>query len=79
MQERQFDDLVSEYGELFVVLDSGIEYEIHGNRGYSTVTRSSDSTGVQTWVKAEGMMGDEYVDVEFPLDAVEHIRSHREL
>lgn len=63
---------VHQYGEVFVVLDSGEEYIIHGYEGY-TVLDSGDA------VRVEGMQGDEYVVAEFPFDSIEHIYTHKEV
>jgi hypothetical protein len=66
-----FESLVEEFGELFIVLDSGEEYEIHGNRGF---TVRGDH------IEIEGMKSDgEYGVVIFSLDDVEHVWSHREV
>jgi len=63
-------DAVSRLGEVFVVLDSDREYQIHGTEQYEI------TDGI---VRAEGMQGDEYLVVEFPLDAIEHHYTHREV
>lgn len=67
--EAQFRRAVEQFGEVFFVLDSDREYEIHGNRGYEI------ANGV---VEIEGMKDGEYIDVQFPLSAIEHHYSHRE-
>jgi len=68
--EQQFVDAVERFGEVFFVLDSDREYQVHGTESYEL-----DSGAV----RVEGMQGDEYVIVEFPLDAVEHHYTHREV
>lgn len=68
--KEQFEDAVAEFGEIFFVLDSGEEYEIHGTRSYEL------EDGI---IEIEGIQGDEYVIVQFPLDAIEHHYSHKEV
>lgn len=71
---QTFKNIVSEYGEVFFVLDSDREYEIHGERSYSFLTR-----GGETLVRVDGLRDDEYIITEFPLDAIEHHYSHKEV
>jgi hypothetical protein len=66
----QFEETVELLGEVFFVLDSDREYEVHGTKGYEI------NNGV---VHVEGMKGDEYLDVYFPLDSIEHHYTHREV
>ena len=68
------DEVVGSFGEVMFVLDSDREYIIHGREGYTYRDRQGG-----TFVRAEGMKGDEYVVVEFPLDAIEHHYKHKEL
>jgi hypothetical protein len=70
----QFEDAVRYFGEVWFVLDSDREYEVHGERDYEFVEHDG-----HTYVKTEGMKEDEYIDVRFPLDAIEHHYSHREV
>jgi hypothetical protein len=72
--EKQFEKAVKSFGEVFFVLDSDREYEVHGERGYETF--KSDS---RTFVEVEGMQDGEYLVVQFPLDAIEHHYTHREV
>lgn len=74
MQEETFEEIVRHYGEVWFVLDSDREYEIHGERDYKFVER-----GGVTFVKTDGMQQGEYLDVEFPLLSIEHYYSHREV
>jgi hypothetical protein len=69
-----FEDVVSEYGEVFFVLDSGSEYEVHGTDQYEFVDVESTSI-----VHIEGMRDSEYYKVDFPLGAIEHHYTHREV
>jgi len=65
--------VVQKYGEVFFVLDSGEEYEVHG-------TDSTEfTTGPEKMIRVEGLRDDEYVIVEFPVDAIEHHYTHREV
>lgn len=68
------EDVVKRFGEVFFVLDSDREYIVHGFDGFEF-----DSYNGETFVRAEGLQGDEYVKVEFPLDAIEHHFTHKEL
>jgi len=68
--EKKFVDAVEEFGEVFFVLESDREYEVHGTRSYEI------DDGI---VEVEGLQGDEYLIVQFPLDAIEHHYSHREV
>lgn len=70
--KTQFEDAVEQFGEVFFVLDSDREYEIHGKEGY----KISDDSGV---VRIEGMQDGEYLVVEFNLDSIEHHYTHREV
>lgn len=70
-----FRNAVGEYGEVFFVLDSDREYEVHGTDQYEF--QESD-TG-KTIVHIEGMHDGEYYKVDFPLDAIEHHYTHREV
>lgn len=70
-----FLELVERYGEVFFVLGSGREYEIHGTDSFEFV----ESPSSDVLVRVEGIRGDELLVVEFPLDAIEHHYSHREL
>lgn len=77
-----FEDTVSRFGEAMVVLDSDREYMIHGTEGFTF--RHPDDPSVPTQpdsvvVRAEGIDESEYKVVEFPLDSVEHIYTHKEL
>jgi hypothetical protein len=79
--EDYFEDVVSEYGEVFFVLDSDREYEVHGTDQYEfqeAPDPSSASTDY-TMVHVEGMHDGEFYKVDFPLDAIEHHYTHREV
>ena len=69
-----FHELVEKYGEVFFVLGSGREYEIHGTDSFEFVERSNSIL-----VRVEGIRGDELLLVEFPLDSIDHHYSHREV
>ena len=66
----QFEDAVSRLGEVFFVLDSDREYQVHGTESYTI------NNGV---VRVEGVQDGEFLVVEFPLDAIEHHYTHREV
>lgn len=69
--EQDLEDYVTRWGEVFVVLDSGVQYEIHGTDSYEV-----DSNDVVT---VEGLHDGEYLIVSFPLMVVEHVYTHREV
>jgi hypothetical protein len=79
--EDYFTDVVQKYGEVFFVLDSDREYEVHGTDSFefTEAPNPSSVSSDYTLVKVEGMQGDEHVIVEFPLDAIEHHYTHREV
>lgn len=72
--ESYFEDVVEQYGEVFFVLDSDREYEVHGSDQYE-FTEAPDATVVHV----EGMHDGEFYKVDFPLDAIEHHYTHREV
>jgi len=67
---QYLENVVARLGEVFIVLDSDREYQIHGTEGYEV------HDGV---VRAEGLQDGEYLVVEFPLDAIEHHYTHKEI
>lgn len=71
---EQFEEAVAYHGEVWFVLDSDREYEIHGARDYTFTNH-----GERTFVETDGMKGEERLLVEFPLDAIEHHYSHDEI
>lgn len=76
--EDYFEEVVHRYGEVFFVLDSDREYEIHGTDSFEFQT-VSDLRSKNTVVHVEGQRGDEYLKVDFPLDAIEHHYTHKEV
>lgn len=70
--KQYFQDTVERFGEVFFVLESGEEYIVHGSAGYSI----NDDTDM---VAIKGMRDGEYLVVEFPLDAIEHHYTHKEV
>jgi hypothetical protein len=71
---KQFEEAVAHHGEVWFVLDSDREYEIHGRRDYTFTERDG-----RTFVETDGMNGGERLLVEFPLDTIEHHYSHDEI
>lgn len=69
-----FKEAVARFGEVFFVLDSDREYIVHGTEGYEFLDYDD-----YTVVRAEGMQDGEYLKVEFPLDAIEHHYTHKEV
>jgi hypothetical protein len=74
MERDVLEALVTEYGEVFFVLDSGIEVEVHGERGYDVTTR-----GGRQYLRTEGMHDGEWLIREVPIDRIEHAYSHKEV
>jgi len=74
--EDYLSHVVSRFGEVFVVLDSDREYELHGQESYEVHDGHPDAGPT---VRVEGLRGDEYVIAEFPLDAIEHHYTHVEV
>lgn len=70
--KQRFEQAVSQFGETFFVLDSDREYIVHGTEGYEYV----DGDDI---VRVEGMQDGEYVVAVFPLDAIEHHYTHKEI
>ena len=70
-------DKVGRFGEVFIVLDSDREYQCHGTEQLQFV---QSQNGAAEEVRLEGFDGDgEWVIAEFPLDAIEHVYTHREI
>jgi|APHM01.1.fsa_nt_gi hypothetical protein len=70
MDSDELDEKLGRCGELMVVLESGVEYDLH-----------SHTTEIDTGkdiIKTEGMKDGEYVVVEIPAESVEHTYFHRE-
>jgi len=68
MKQERIEDALDRAGELMVVLDSDREYELHPH----------DTEIVEGVVDTEGLKDGEYVEVTFPVEAVEHYYLHRE-
>lgn len=79
--EDYFEDVVVRHGEVFFVLDSGEEYEIHGTDSFEfeEAPNPNSASSDYTVVHVEGLRNGEYVIVHFPLDAIEHHYTHREV
>lgn len=70
MRADRLKQKLDQNGEIMVVLESGVEYDLHSH---------TSSVDVEEGVaKTEGMKDGEYVVVEFPTEAVEHTYIHRE-
>lgn len=69
------DDKVSRFGEAFVVMDSGEQYEIHGSEQYEF----TESPAGVVEVRIEGVRDGEKIVTEVPLAAIEHVYTHREI
>lgn len=78
--KNYFEEVVKEYGEVFFVLDSDREYEVHGTDQYEFKKQKRPSSGhYSTIVHIEGMREGEFLKVEFPIDSIEHHYTHREV
>jgi hypothetical protein len=63
-------DALGEWGEVVVVLESGIEYELHKQD-----TELYETSGM---VQTEGMRDGEYQVVNIPVEAIEHTYTHKQ-
>lgn len=70
MEANRLEQKLRNSGELMVVLESGLEYDLH--------THTSEVHVDEGLVTTEGMKDGDYVVVEFPAEAVEHVYTHRE-
>ena len=73
--EALIEEYIQRWGEVWVVLDSDREYQLHGLEHVEFDERDGDTTVAQV----EGMQDDEWVKVEFDLADVEHVYTHREV
>lgn len=69
MKQSRLEEALQRAGELMVVLESDREYDLHPHN-----TSIEDG-----YVSTEGMKDDEYLEVTFPVDRVEHYYLHREV
>lgn len=74
--KREFIHAVEQFGEVFFVLDSDREYQVHGTESYEFVDRQG---AVTESVRVEGMNDGEYQIAVFPLDSIEHHYTHKEI
>jgi len=79
--EDYFTEIVQKYGEVFFVLDSDREYEVHGTDSFEFVEAPNPNSVSQdyTLVHVEGTRNGEYLKADFPLDAIEHHFTHAEI
>ena len=70
MDANKLQNRLKETGELMVVLESGVKYDLHSHTSEVNVDQGT--------VYTEGMKDGEYVVIEFPTAAVEHTYYHRE-
>nr|EGQ40752.1 MAG: hypothetical protein J07AB56_03030 [Candidatus Nanosalinarum sp. J07AB56] len=70
MEPETLRQRLRDHGEIMVVLDSGLEYDLH--------THTSEIDTETGSVTTEGMKDGEYVVVKFPAEHVEHTYYHRE-
>jgi len=68
MERDRLEQALARAGELMVVLESDREYDLHPH----------DTEFRDDLVKTEGIKDDEYLEVTFPVDRVEHYYLHRE-
>lgn len=70
-------DKVERFGEVFIVLESDREYEVHGTEQLAFTHAGSNAFDE---VRLEGTADDgTYQVVEFPISRIEHVYTHREL
>lgn len=70
MDANKLKQKLHDSGELMVVLESGVEYDLH--------THTSEVDTEEGVVRTEGMKDGEFIVVNFPTAAVEHTYYHRE-
>lgn len=70
MKSDELKERLENCGELMIVLESGVEYDLH------THTTKIDTE--EDVIRTEGMKDDEYVVVEIPVETVEHTYFHKE-
>ena len=68
---QEFEQVVEQFGEVFFVLDSDREYQVHGKEGYEFVDTDK--------VRVEGMQDGEYIVAVFSTDSIEHHYTHKEV
>lgn len=69
------EEFVEQYGEVFFVLESGEEFEVHGTKGFEFFETNLGGT----FIRVEGMRSDEYVVFEAPVKHIEHHYTHKEI
>jgi len=74
MNIDQVQQELEEYGEIVVVLESGVEYELHLHDTELHNDNGEDHGIVQT----EGMNNGEYQVARFPSNTIEHFHFHKE-
>lgn len=74
MNIDQVQKELQEYGEIVVVLESGVEYELHLHDTKCHSDNGEDHGIVQT----EGMKNGEYQVARFPSSTIEHFHFHKE-
>lgn len=72
----QIEEKVKRFGEAFIVLDSGVEYQIHGMEEFSV---NMGPPGPELRVEGFDPDNGEYIVAEFPVDAIEHVYTHKEV
>lgn len=75
MNIDQLQRELEEYGEIVVVLDSGVEYELHLHDTTLHTSNDSEDHGI---VETEGMNNGEYQVARFPSSTIEHFHFHKE-
>jgi len=74
MNIQQVQEELKEFGEIVVVLESGVEYELH----LHDTTCYNDNTSNHGIVETEGMKDGEYQVARFPSATIEHFHFHKE-
>ncbi len=70
MDSEYLEERLEESGELMIVLDSGVEYDLH--------THTSEIDHEEGMIRTEGMKDGEHMKLEIPVSAVEHTYIHLE-
>lgn len=73
MKLDQLEHELEKYGEIAVVLDSGVEYELHLHD--TKIEKESEEHAI---IETRGIKHEEFQIARFPSSTVEHIHYHKE-
>jgi hypothetical protein len=70
---------VSRWGEVTLVLHSGETYQIHGSEQFRVTNDADDDEETEIHVEGFDPECGEYIVAEFYPDAIEHVKTHKEV